>query len=88
VQRPASRNWKLISPNKWVESYIDGSGTQYSYDVIGRFTLLGCPGTELREEFQPPQYVFITDIGCVGSPIYVSSDGQHWGSIGVMTDMQ
>ena len=87
-QRPSSRNWKLVSANKWVESYIDGSGKQFSYDAIGRFTLLGCPGTELREESQPPHYIFVTDIGCVGSPIYTSSDGQHWGNIGVMTDMQ
>ncbi|HEX4408365.1 MAG TPA: hypothetical protein VH206_06300 [Xanthobacteraceae bacterium] len=87
-QHPSSRNWKLVSPKKWIESYIDGTGTQYSYNVIGRLTLAGCSGTQLREEWQPPQYIFITDIGCVGSPIYASSDGQHWGNIGVMTDMQ
>jgi hypothetical protein len=86
--QPSSRDWKFVPPNKWLELYIDGSGKQYVYDVVNRLTLGGCSGTEVREEGVPTQWIFITDKGCVGSPMYYSSDGQNWGNLGVMTNVQ
>jgi hypothetical protein len=81
----ARRDWKLFAPNTWVEIYPDGR--QYVYDVVGRFALENCPGTAVKEKSEA-HWAFITDKGCVGSPLYISRDGKNWGFAATMTELQ
>lgn len=69
-QKSARRDWKRVTPDRWVENYP--GGTQSYFDLVGRFTIGGCPGTVVRNQDDKKHRVFIPDKGCPGMPFYGS----------------
>jgi hypothetical protein len=72
------REWNRPTPDEWVEKYSD-TGTETYYDVKGRITLDGCPGTKLANKTAPTHLIFIPDKGCPGMPFRINDDNAGWG---------
>jgi hypothetical protein len=82
----AQRDWKRVTPDRWVENYPGGIPAYY--DLVGRITLSDCPGTVVRNEVDQNHRVFIPDKGCAGMPFYISDDNKNWGIASAMTNVQ
>jgi hypothetical protein len=82
----ARRDWERVTPDRWVEKYPGGIPSYF--DVVGRITLNGCPGTVVRNEADQSHWAFIPDKGCEGMPFYISDDNKNWGIASAMIDVQ
>jgi len=81
----ARREWSRPTPNEWVEKYSE-SGVETYYDIKGRITLDGCPGTKLVNETAPTHLVFIPDKKCPGMPFRINDNNAGWGIAAALTN--
>ncbi len=81
------REWNRLTPDEWVEKYSD-TGTQTYYDVKGRLTLDGCPGTKVANKTAGGHLAFLPDKGCPGMPFRINDNNGGWGIAASLTDYE
>ncbi len=83
---PLRRDWKRVTPDRWVEAYPEGNSSYFS--VVKRTLVDGCSGTVAEDQANPSHRVFIPDKGCKGMPFLINDANRGWGVAAVMTEVQ